>query len=366
MKLKCNRTSLLAAFQAVAPVVPTKSTVSILQNVKVHAHGKDVFLLGTDLEVGIVREVSGCEVKREGALILPPGPFAGLLREATDEDITLESDGNLANISFKGGEFKIVGADPREYPNFPVFESKSAVPMETKDLRDMIAKTAFAVSVEETRNALTGILIALKGKEFRMVSSDGRRLAYVRRKVEKNEHGGLEVVVPPKALSVLEKALGTEDETIQVAVQQNQFLMRTHNAMVFTRLVEGKFPDYEAVIPKDYGNKIYLGTEEFLAAVRQAALVTSDRCKAVKMQIRENRMTLLARTQDVGEAKVDISAKYTGDELEIVFNPDFFIDVLRVMGEEGVTMEFKDKTSAVVMRGGKDYTYLVMPLTIDV
>ncbi len=366
MKLKCNRTSLLAAFQTVASVVPMKSTVPILQNVKLHAHGKDVFLLGTDLDVGIVREVSGCEVKGEGILILPTGPFAGLLREATDEDVSIESDGNLANISFKGGKFKLVGADPKEYPNFPVFESKSSVPMETKDLRDMIAKTAFAVSTDTTRNALTGILVVLKGKDIRMVSSDARRLALVKRKVEKAAETTLEVLVPPKALSLLEKTLGTEDETIHVAVQQNQFLMRTHNAMVFTRLVEGKFPDYDAVIPKDYDHKVYLGTEEFLAAVRQAGLMTSDRCKAVKMQIRENHLTLLARAQDVGEAKVDLSAKYTGGEVEIVFNPDFFVDVLRVVGEEGVTLEFKDKTSAVVMRGGKDYTYLVMPLTIDV
>ena len=366
MKLKCNRTSLLAALQTVMSVVPTKSTVPILQNVKLHAHGKDVFLLGTDLDVGIVREVTGCEVKAEGILILPPGPFVGLLREATDEDVSIESDGNLANISFKGGKFKLVGAEPKEYPNFPVFESKSAVPMETKDLRDMIAKTIFAVSNDTTRNALTGILVVLKGKDIRMVSSDARRLAMVKRKVEKNEHGALEVLVPPKALTLLEKTLGPEDETIQVAVQQNQFLMRSHNAMVFTRLVEGKFPDYDAVIPKDYDHKVYLGVEEFLAAVRQAALMTSDRCKAVKMQIRENHLTLLSRAQDLGEAKVDLAAKYTGNEVEIVFNPDFFIDVLRVVGEEGVTLEFKDKASAVVMRGGKDYTYLVMPLTIDV
>lgn len=366
MKLKCNRASMLAAFQTVASVVPVKSTVPILQNVKLHAHGKEVFLLGTDMDVGVVREVSGCEVKAEGVLVLPPGPFAGLLREATDEDVTIESDGNLANLSFKGGKFKIVGADPKEYPTFPTFEAKSSVAMETKDLRDMIAKTAFATSTDTTRNALTGILLVLKGKEIRMVSSDARRLALVRRKTEKGDQGNLEVLIPPKALTILEKSLGSEDETIHVGVQQNQFLMRTHNTMVFTRIVEGKFPDYDAVIPKDYEHKVYLGTEEFLAAVRQSALMTSDRCKAVKLLFKENHLTLLSRAQDVGEGKVDMAVKYTGGDVEIVFNPDFFTDVLRVVGEEGITMEFKDKTSAVVMRGGKDYTYLVMPLTIDV
>jgi DNA polymerase-3 subunit beta len=238
--------------------------------------------------------------------------------------------------------------------------------METAPLKEMIRKTSFAVASEMTRYALTGVLVVFKDEQLRMVASDGRRLACIRKKVEKSRGPEIEAIVPPKGLHLLDRLVGTEEETIELIVEENQIRISTERAEMFSRLVEGRFPNYESIVPAEMSCRLKLDRETFASAIRRVAVLTNEKARAIRVQLSKGKMTLLSRAQDIGEAKVELPTQYGGVDLDIVFNPDLLSDALRVIEAEEVTLELKDKASPAVLRAGKDYFYLVMPLTVEV
>ena len=389
MKLKCGREALNAAFQTAAGVVPQRSTIPALQNVKLTARksgGKgSVEIVGTDLELGIRYTISDeppaassaegdakgarkpipVDVAEEGTLVLSATRVAGLLRESRDEAVSLESDGNLATLKFRDSKYKIVGVDPADFPELPSFGTKGAARIDTADLAAMIRRTLFATSGEITRYALTGVLFDLREHEVRLVASDGKRLAYARKKIA-GPATPVQAIVPPKAFQLLAQVLGADDDTADFLVEENQIKIQTKRAMIFSRLIEGNYPNYEDVIPKGADLKVGVPAAEFASALRRAALMTSDRGKVVKLAFGKNRLRLETRAQEIGESQIDVDVEYDGEEMEIVFNPDFFLDFLRVANEEKLEIRLKDRNTAAILRaGGEDYTYLVMPLKVD-
>lgn len=370
MKVKCARGILHEAFTLASSVVPQRTTIPAITNVKITAKkdkkGDLLEITGTDLEYGLRYVVPGAEVKEEGTLVLPAGRVSGILRESADEEITIDADGNLAHIRTKGSSFKVVGMDPIDFPAVPGFESKGALEVDTKDLREMIRRTEFSVSTEVVRYALTGQLVEIKGKELRMVASDGKRLAFTRSRSSGKAEGAKDIraIVPSKTLNLLARVLTPEDETVAMQVEETQIRFRTKRALLFSRLIEGNFPDYQAVIPDDRDKKIPIPRESLLSAVRKVALMTTDKTRAVQFQFGKGKLVLFTRTQDVGEATVEVPAEYKGEAIDIVFNPDYVIDYLKVVEDENVELHLKDKTSAGVFRSGKDYVYVLMPLTV--
>jgi DNA polymerase-3 subunit beta len=372
MKVKCSRAALSEAFGIATGVVPVRTTIPAVMNVKLTAakEGKGASTLeviATDLEYGVRYTITGVDVKEEGTLVLPAARMAGILREVTDADITIDSDGNLAQIKTSDASFKVVGADPVDYPAIPAFEEKGSVRIGTEDLSEMIRKTQFAVSSEVVRYALTGQLVEIKGKDLRIVASDGKRLAFMKSKSSSKEAAAkdLRVIVPVKTLNLLDKVLTDQDEQVAVQVEETQIKLRTSRAVIFSRLIDGNFPDYEAVIPQDRDKKITIQREALLGAVRKVALMTTDKTRAVKLVIGKGKIKLFARTQDVGEASVEVGVDYKGEDLEVVFNPDFIADYLKVVTEPEVELHLKDRTSAGVFKAGKDYQYVLMPLTVS-
>ena len=376
MKVTCGREALNQAFQVASSVVPLRSTIPILQNVKVTARGKGpggtLEVVGNDLEIGVRCTMGGtgdakspADVAEEGILVLPAARVSGLLRESQDEQVTLESDGNLATLRLKDSRYKIVGTDPADFPDLPAFDARSAVKVETSDFSAMIRRTIFATSEESTRYALTGILLDLREGELRLVASDGKRMAFVRKKTA-GTGKPVKVIVPPKALQLLDRVLGEEDTVVQLQVEENQIKMQTSRAMIFSRLIEGSFPEYEEVIPKGADRKVSVPAAPFHSAMRRAALMTSDKGKAVKLSFSKNRLRLETRAAEIGESEIDLEIAYTAEPLEMVFNPDYFIDFLRVVEDASLEIDLKDRNTAAVLRAaGGDYTYLVMPLKID-
>lgn len=369
MKFRCNREALSQGFSLVSSVAPQKSTIPVLQNIRLEARDKQIDLVGTDLEVGVRVTIPSADVKEEGVLVIPAARVSAILREATDGDVSCTGDGAIATFTCGGDVFKVVGANPVDYPEFPVFEKKKAFPVETKHLKDLIRKTVFATASELTRYALTGILFVVKEDQIRMVASDGKRLAYAKAKLgkeEKTKAGELKVIVPTKGMHLLEKLIGDGDETVQVIVEENQIKFQTSAGMMFSRLVDGSFPEYETVIPSDADKKIKLPVEAFASAIRRVSILTSEKARATLFHLTKDRLSLLSRTKDIGEATVDLPIKYDGEAFEIVFNPEYFGDFLRAVDVEEVTFELKDKKSPGVLRAGKDYLYLVMPLSVEV
>ncbi|MHC4608649.1 MAG: DNA polymerase III subunit beta [Planctomycetota bacterium] len=370
MKVSCARGVLHEAFSIASSVVPQRTTIPAIQNVRITAtKGKDggtLELACTDLEFGLRFTVPNAKIVEEGTLVLPASRIAGILRESREDDIALESDGNLAHIRTPGSSFKVVGIDPADFPEMPEFEEKSAVEVGTKNLSEMIRLTAFSVSTEVVRYALTGQLLELKGKEMRMVATDGKRLAFARSESGGKRKGSktLRVIIPTKTLNLLDRVLDPEDDTVRLNIDETQIRMKTPRALVFSRLIEGNFPDYEAVIPKDRDKTAVLDRADLLSAVRKASLMTTEQTRAVKFQFAKGKLVLFTRAQDVGEATVEIAAQYKGGATDVVFNPDYVVDYLKVLDDETVELRFKDRTSAGVFTAGKDYVYVLMPLTV--
>jgi DNA polymerase-3 subunit beta len=369
MKVKVSRAQLHEAFSVASTVVPQRTTIPAIMNVKVTAAqegkaGGFLELACTDLEFGLKYRLPA-EVKDEGTVVLPAARMSGILRESGDDEITIDADGHLAHLRTSDADFKVVGIDPADFPTIPAFEDRGAVQVATGDLGEMIRKTQFAVSTEAVRYALTGQLFEIKGKEVRMVASDGKRLAYIRsRATGKSETKDVRVIVPTKTMNLLDKVLTDEEESVALNIEETQIRLKTSRAVIFSRLIEGNFPDYEAVIPSDRDKKIVLEREKLLSAVRKASLMTTDKTRAVRFDFKKGRLILFTRTQDVGEARVEIPIQYAGDEVDIVFNPDYVADYLKVVTDESVELHLKDKASAGVFRSGKDYQYVLMPLTV--
>jgi len=370
MKVKCSRGPLYEAFQLAAAVVPQRTTIPAIMNVRLEARkGKEavVELACTDLEYGMKYTVPASDVKEEGTVVLPAGRMLGILREVTDPEVTIDSDGHLAHVKTSDASFKVVGIDPADFPNVPTFEDKASVQIDTSDLGEMIRKTQFAVSSEVVRYALTGQLLEIKGKDVRMVASDGKRLAYIKSRSSGKTDGqkDVRVIVPTKTMNLLDRVVGGDDELVSLNVEETQIKVKTKRAMIFSRLIDGNFPDYEAVIPQDRDKSVTLDREPFFAAVRKVALMTGDKTRAVKMEFGKGKLAMFTRTQDVGEAHVEMPIDYKGEAFDVVFNPDYVVDYLKVVTDEKVELRLKDKTSAGVFKAGKDYVYVLMPLTVN-
>jgi DNA polymerase III subunit beta len=368
MKLTCKKELLQRAFQIVNYSIPAKSTMPLLQHIKLTANKDTLWVMGTDLETGIQYQLEAT-VKEPGGILLPAIRFGNILREITIDDITIETDGNVANIKTRDSHFRLVGQDPAEYPDFPKFDFSKAVTLEASGIKEMIRKTIFATSLESSRYALTGLLLELKKKEIRLVGSDGKRLAYCKKKTDQAQAQENRVIVPPKGMTLIEKITeGPDVKNIQLVIEETQIKFGVQpNIFAFSRLIEGSFPDYEKIIPADCDKKIELKTGEFHSALRRVSLVTTDKFRATKLTFKNNKLSMFSRTQDVGEAEVEMPIKYTQDPFEIVFNPEFFIDALRTLNEdEDMVIELKNKTSPAVLKMGRDYVYLVMPLSVDI
>jgi len=371
MKVTCSRAQLSEAFAIASTVVPPRTTIPAITCVRLSASsgksGGTLELACTDLEHGLKYALPASAVPEEGTLVLPAARMAAILREAADAEITLQSDGFNAHLRMPDAMFRVVGLDPADFPEVPTFEEKEAVRVETADLGAMIRKTQFAVSTEVVRYALTGQLLEVKGREVRMVASDGKRLAYIRSRTAGRGEGAREVrvIVPTKTMNLLEKVLGEGDEQVAISVEETQVKLKTSRAMIWSRIIEGQFPDYEAVVPAGTDKKVVAGRLALQAAVRKAALMTTDKARAVKFSLGREKLVLFTRVQDVGEVKVELPVEYKGEEMDIVFNPEYVADYLKVVEDENVELHLKDKASAAVFRSGKDYQYVLMPLSVS-
>jgi len=368
MRVRVSPQELNEALQIASGVAPTRATIPALSCVKLEAKkgtgGPTLHVSATDLELGVRLTVPLTALDREGTLVLPAQKFAALVREVRDADLEISADRSLALVKTSDGQFKIVGMDAAEFPAFPAPGPPTArVSVAAKGLVERVAKTSFAVSTESVRYALTGQLLALVDGEVRMVSSDGRRLSYSRKPCDSKR--GPQAIVPLKTLALATKALRPEDEVVAVEVEESAIRFTTKRAMVFSRLIEGNFPDYSAVIPKANERKAAIDCEALRSALRRASLLAQDRAKSVKLTLSSGKLTLFARAQDVGEASVEIAADYAGDPFEIIFNPDYLLDYLRTVTEPKVTLALKDRGTAGLLKANDDHLYVLMPLALD-
>lgn len=367
MKAVFDREGLLTAFQVASAVVPSRTTKPILQNVKLTAARDRTVLLATDLEaVSIRMEVRGVQVEDAGSCLLPTSRFLSILRESRAAELQLEADDQRTLIAGDGSEFELPGEDPALFPDVPTFGTAAHHQLPAGKLREMIARTLFAAAVESSRYAMTGCLWELEGDKTRLVATDSKRLAII--EGTGTAHGnhtteGQSHVVPSKVMALLEKNLTDPDEAISVRFSANDVLFKTARAELHGRLVEGRFPPYKAVLPKQTPIKIPLGVAALLSACRQAAILTDDDVRGVDFEFAPGKLTLKARVADKGRAKVELPTTHQGKSFTVTFDPKLIIDMLRVLpGDAEVSLELADINSAALFKADGHYSYIVMPL----
>jgi DNA polymerase III subunit beta len=367
MKAVCEREKLLHAFQLAAMVAPSRSPKPILQNVKLDATLETATLMGTDLDVGIRIEAAGFEVEAPGSVILPRDRFGKILAESSDEKLRLESDGRKTWVRCQHSEFQLPSENPDEFPSVLAFEEQKFHELPARLFREVIRRTVYATDTESSRYALGGVLVELSDHGITAVATDGRRLARQEgpaTAVGGHTTGDRTTIIPTRAMQLMERVLGDGEENVQLAARENDVLLRSGGAVVYTRLVEGRYPKWRDVFPRRDGMiRIDLTVGPFYAAVRQAMIVTSDQRRGVDFTFGGGKATLAAKGAEFGESHVELPIAYDGSEVSISLDPRFLSDFLKVLGaEEQIAVELRNAESAALCSTEDGYAYVIMPL----
>ncbi len=373
MKVTCQRESLFTACQMVSAAVAARTTKPILSNIKATAEGDSLSVVAYDTEVGIRYELRGILVGRPGSAILPITQLSQILRESTDDDVSLDAGEDGTKVKAGTSRFQMPGYPVDEFPDFPAFDDGGRYHEITAGvLRTMIRRTAFAADKKDSggRFALTGVLWEAEGKTARLVATDTKRLAMCEGpatlfgppEATKGSH-----LVPLKAVNLLEKNLFDDGELVRVSLRPNDALFQTERATIYTRLVEGRYPPYREVLGqarKQATVKVALPVEGFMAKVRQAAIMTDDDSKRVDMTFADGKVTMEARGAETGSSEVELPLEgFDGPEVRIAFDPQYLVEFLRALeGEPTVTLDMSDGSKSALFRCGDGYLYLVMPL----
>lgn len=371
MEVSVRREELMRGLYRVQGVVERRTTVPILGNVLIEPAENGIALSATNMEIGL-RGTVPAQVKKKGAITVNARKLYEIVREVTAEDIVLKSGApGWVDLLAGRSRFKIVGLDAKDYPELPLGSGAPAgvaLRVAAGTLREMIDKTLFAASDDESRFNLAGVYVETPEPDMvRMVATDGHRLAMIDRAVV-DARLARGVILPRKGLLEARKLLDeTDDAEITLTVADKDVRLHTPTVSFFMRLVEGEFPDYKQVVPASSGAKATLNRDDFLAALRRMSLLASERSHGVKLGLQKGALELSASSPEQGEASEDLEVAYTGESLAIGFNVRYLMDVLGVH-PAGETIEFglTDEVGPGVLRGSQDpgYTYVVMPMRL--
>jgi len=375
MKINFTRDELSDVLVLLTSIVPSRTPKPILRCVRITAENSEVRICATDLEVGINCLVSGVQVEQDGDVVVPADRLAAIVRESSDEVLSLEASEGTCCIRGADSQFTIYGQEPSQYPTIPTFEGESYLEIGLDNLQTGIIRCLFAAAKESTRYAINGVLWEIKGKKLTLVATDGRRLARSRVTLGKepgktdaakddSSASRANIIVPAKTMSLLEKIGPYDKETLAVKLIDNQILMSCGNVVISSNLVEGNFPKYEDIIPTDYDKKLKLSTEATLSAVRRAALLTSDESRGIKLSVGNNILVFSARAPETGDAEIKMPIEYKAEPIEIGFSPQFLVDVLRVIKEPEFNLELGQADRPGVIKSGSDFLYVLMPINL--
>ena len=368
MKFTITREQFQEGLQAVAGSVPTKTTLPVLSNILVEATHDGVRLSGTDLDIAVSTTVPA-SVDQEGSITVPARKLAEIVRELPNASIRITASGEQrVTIECGRSKFRLLGLPKDEFPAFPAVKFDGGWKATAGNLQKLITHVAFAASTEESRPILNGVLWELRPDRMRMVATNGHRLA--RMDVPTATAGGAQadLIVPPKALEQIRKLFSAEDE-IEVARSENHLGFRSPTTQVFTRLIEGPYPNYEQVIPRENDKVMTADKGAITSALRRMSIVASDQTHRIRMAFASGSCKLSVQTPDLGEAQEEVTVTYEGDALEIGFNAAYMLEVLKYIPTDEVRMTFKAPERAATCEpvGWDDpasFLALVMPLRL--
>jgi DNA polymerase-3 subunit beta len=361
MKFSVSKDKLLEGLSSVQNVVRTRTTLPILSNVLLQASDGEIRLTTTDLDLGVRRSVEA-EVERTGATTLPARRLFSIVRELPSSQIYFDVDTkNFASIRSGSSYFKILGLPEEEFPPLARFEDAKIFTIAQKDLKNGLKKTSYAISTDETRYVLNGILFSFKDNKLTLVATDGRRLALVDLELEFPRSQETEIIVPTKAVTEIQRLVREEDE-VKLSIGENQIAFELNRTLLLSKLIEGNYPNYRQVIPAEAKERITLERETFLTAVRRVSILASEKSNSVKLIFSKSNIDIVANTPEVGEAKESLAVMYKGREFAIAFNPEFLMAPLRNLSEDEIYLDLIDEMSPGVIKIAGPFLCVLMPM----
>ncbi|MBL7085448.1 MAG: DNA polymerase III subunit beta [Candidatus Omnitrophica bacterium] len=364
MKIRIEKEPLVKAMQMFQNIISAKVTLPILSNLLIETQKGKVHMAATDLDISISLNLP-VEVIEEGGITIPAKKFFDIARDLPEGQIEITvRKNNSITIESQKCFFKIMGLPKEEFPKLPKLHEKESVTLNQQLLKNMLSLTCFAASRDETRYILNGVLLVAKGKGIRLVATDGRRLALIEKEVELPGDLKREAIIPTKAIQELIRNLQDEG-LVKIVFGENQISFQFDNTVLVSRLIEGQFPNYEQVIPKEGKGKIIINREKFLWAAKRASILTSPDSQSIKLDLFKDKLIFSKNSPDMGEAKEEIDIQHKGEELSVGFNPQYLIDVLKGLKDEAISLELTGPESPGIIRVQEDYVYIILPMQLS-
>ena len=369
MELVVRKNDLLRELQLFQGIVERKNTIPILANVLMEAKGDEVRLAATDLEVSL-RSKCSASIAKGGAVTVPAKKLFEIVKELPETDIRIEEDKNGVKVAADRFESRMQTLPREDFPTIADASGDGVATLSRKSLREMVAKTQFAITGEDTRYFLNGALFVLRHDGMLLVATDGHRLALVSapRSGEGKKTEEVKAILPKKTLSELGRLLAEGDQDITYERGENNLFFEIDGRVLVSRMIDGQFPAYERVIPKGNDKRIEFERDRIVSAIRRVALLSNERSRAVKFTLEPGRVEIASHSPELGEAHEQLAVEYGGPALQISFNAQYVLEFLNAVETDLIAIEFKDDVSQTVMKPvgamDYDYTYVVMPMRI--
>ena len=376
MEFKINKDHFSNGLQQVLNVVGTRSAMPILGNVLIEASADHISLTTTNLDIGIRCRITA-EVTAEGCITLPVRKLATIVKELPQQEVFFAlASNNQAKITSGGSIFKVMGIGTDEFPPLPSFENQHVFKLEQNDLANMLKSVSFAQSSDENRYILNGVFFNFSDENLTLVATDGRRLALTSYELEADSSDTGSLILPAKTVSEIERLVG-KGESVKIAFNDRQVAFEIaiedeegnsgliDHIYLVSKIVEGNFPNYRQVIPKETEHRIKIERELFLECVNRAALVTSEKSNSIKLKISNNLMEIMGSSAEYGESHESMGIAYEGPDVQIAFNPTFLMEPLRALSHDEIFFEFKDELSPGLVKTLNQFLCVIMPLRLN-
>jgi DNA polymerase-3 subunit beta len=345
----------------IVKIIPPKSTYTILQNIIIEAKDKKLHIQATDLDI-FIKKIIPADIKTAGKVLIPGKKILEITKEANVKTITFKLKELKLQIKAGNAHFNIPSLDYQEFPEVPKFPDKKWFTMSVENLRTMVESTMFMVARDMSRRPMNGILVQAKSGELRMVTTDGARLA---KSVKKEDAPDGDLIVATKVFDLLDYSEG--EDSLDVFIEERMMGMKYQDTAIIARLIEGPYPNYEAVIPASFTGTCTIEKDILDGALKRVALVASPHIKNVRFDFKEGGIRLSASSPDIGEAKEDVPCTYEGEPVGLWFNAQFVLETLRHLSTDEVVFQLTSQSTAAVVipKAVDNLMYLLMPLRID-
>ncbi len=366
MKLKIQKEAIQNALQSIQGIVDKKTTMPILSHFLLKVN-KTATIMATDLDIALNGPLKA-EIIQKGSLCIPAKKLFEIAREVEGEILLEAQDNNWIKVTSGKSTFKLMGLPEADFPALPEMSKSEELKIKAETIKDMIEKTIYATGESDTRYTLNGLLMHLipkkKNIEFKIVGTDGHRLSVISMKMEGEISEEKKLILPKKAAMELKKLIEGKSDDISIIISKNHIFFNIDDVVLTSRLIEGTYPNYDQVVPKGNDKEVVVEKVSFLKALRRTSIMSRERTNAVRLDLEDDKITLISMNPDIGEAREEIAAQYKGEQMTVGYNARYLMDILQAMAGESVLLLLQEPLSPTILQepDKQDYTCVVMPM----